>query len=260
MTDLPRLGRAKLSEQVADVLEHRILNGHWHPGHALQSESVLGGELCVSRSVIRDAVKTLAARGLVTVRQGVGTFVAEPTDAAYADALVLLLLRSGATIREVLEARALLEINLAAVAATRRTEEDCTRLQRHLDEFAAAAEAVDWERGSSAHLEFHFGILDAIHAPVLRVLLRPMQEIILVSSYGPVEDEPVLWDLPIHAQILAAIRAGEEGSARETMRRHFCFIEDERYREYYSTRFSDAPTLHERLRRRQQPSPARARM
>jgi DNA-binding FadR family transcriptional regulator len=256
MTDLPLIGRPKLNEQVADLLAHRILRGDWDPGHTLQSEAVLGAQLGVSRSVIRDAVKTLAARGLVTIRQGVGTFVAEPTDAAYADAIFLLLLRSDATIREVLEARALIEINLAGVAATRRTEKDCARLQRHLDEFAAAAEAVDWERGNRAHLEFHLEILDAIHAPVLNVLLRPMQEIILASSYGPVEDEPALWDVPIHAEILAAIRTGEEEGARATMRRHFAFMEEERYRAYYSTRFAEVPMLEESLPRPQQPSSA----
>jgi DNA-binding FadR family transcriptional regulator len=256
MTDLPAIGRANLSEQVAELLAHRILRGDWAPGHTLQSEAVLGTQLGVSRSVIRDAVRTLAARGLVTIRQGVGTFVAEPTDAAYADATFLVLLRSGATIREVLEARALIEINLAGVAATRRTEEDCAGLQRHLDEFAAAASAVDWERGNRAHLEFHLGILDAIHAPVLSVLLRPMQEIILASSYGPVEDEPVLWDVPVHAQILAAIRAGDEEAARATMRRHFAFVEEERYQAYYSTHFSETPPAEASLPYREQRSSA----
>jgi GntR family transcriptional repressor for pyruvate dehydrogenase complex len=99
MTDLHRIGRAKLSEQVADLLAHRILRGEWDPGHTLQSEAALGSQLGVSRSVVRDAVKTLVARGLVTIRQGAGTFVAEPTDAAYSDAIFILLLRSDVTIR-----------------------------------------------------------------------------------------------------------------------------------------------------------------
>jgi GntR family transcriptional repressor for pyruvate dehydrogenase complex len=259
MTDLHRIGRAKLSEQVADLLAHRILRGEWDPGHTLQSEAALGSQLGVSRSVVRDAVKTLVARGLVTIRQGAGTFVAEPTDAAYADAIFILLLRSDVTIREVLEARALIEINLAGVAATRRTEQDCARLRERLDEFAAAAEAVDWDRGNQAHLAFHVEILDAIHAPVLSVLLRPMQEIILASSYGPVEDEPARWDVPIHAEILSAIVSGDEERARATMQGHFAFMEEARYREYYSTRFAEVPTVSASLPHRLPSSSAGAR-
>src|SRR5919199_269039 len=172
MTVLPQVGRAKLSEQVARVLEERILRGDWHPGHPLPPEQQLAAQLAVSRSVVRDAVKTLVARGLVRVRQGIGTTVAEPSDDAYSDAILLLLLRSAATVREVLEARELIEVAVAGMAALRRSAEDCERLERHLDAFASAAEAVDWPRGSAAHLEFHLTILDAVRSPVLRVLLR----------------------------------------------------------------------------------------
>src|ERR671936_1882683 len=146
MSALPQVGRPKLGEQVARLLEERILSGEWRPGAAIPPEQQLALQLGVSRTVVRDAVKTLSARGLLLVRQGIGTTVAEASDDAYSDAIFLLLLRSSTTVRAVLEARELIEVAVAGMAAARRTDEDCERLERRLGEVAAAAGAVDWER------------------------------------------------------------------------------------------------------------------
>jgi DNA-binding FadR family transcriptional regulator len=199
---------------------------------------------------VRDAVKTLAARGLVDVRQGIGTIVAEPTDGAYSEAILLLLLRSSVTVAEVLEARELIEVAVAGMAARRRTAEDCDRLERCLDAFAAAAGEVDWPSGAAAHLDFHLGILDAVQSPVLGVLMRPMQEIIFTTGYGPVEEDPERWNVAAHQVILQAIRAGDEDAATQAMTAHFAFRSDESYSAYHSTPFRDAPTMQEQLRRR----------
>ena len=74
--------RPRLSDQVTAELERRILAGELEPGGLLPAEPELGAELEVSRSVIRDAIRTLAARGLVEVRQGSGTRVSPPGAAA----------------------------------------------------------------------------------------------------------------------------------------------------------------------------------
>src|SRR5207237_66978 len=134
MSALPQVGRPKLGEQVARLLEERILSGEWRPGDAIPPEQQLAVQLGVSRSVVADA-----------------------------------------------------------------------------------ADAVDWERGSAAHLDFHLGILDAVRSPVLRVLLRPMQEIIFVTGYGPVEEDPERWNVKAHRDILDAIRARDEPAARAAM-------------------------------------------
>jgi DNA-binding FadR family transcriptional regulator len=251
MTALPQVGgRLKLSDKVVRLLEERILSGEWRSGEAIPTEQQLASQLVVSRSVVRDAVKTLAARGLVDVRQGIGTTVAEPSDDAYSEAIFLLLLRSSLTVGEVLEARELIEVAVAGMAAGRRRPEDCDRLERRLEAFAAAAAEVDWPSGAAAHLDFHLGILDAVGSPVLGVLMRPMQEIIFTTGYGPVEEDPERWNVPAHWEILEAIRAADEGAATRAMTAHFAFRSDESYGAYHSTPFRDAPTMQEQLRRR----------
>src|SRR5262249_41773883 len=82
-TDTPSPGWPTISQYVASQITGEILRGDLRPGERLPTEAKLGEILGVSRSVVRDAVRTLAARGLVTVRQGTGTVVASPTDAAY---------------------------------------------------------------------------------------------------------------------------------------------------------------------------------
>ena len=152
---------------------------------------------------------------------------------------------------EVLEARELIEVAVAGMAAAGRADDDCVRLERHLEEFAAAAEAVDWPRGSVAHLDFHLGLLDAVGSPVLRVLLRPMQQIILATGYGPVvEDDPERWNVKAHWDILDAVRGGDEAAARRAMVAHFAFRNEASYAEYHAARFRDAPTIQAELRRR----------
>jgi GntR family transcriptional repressor for pyruvate dehydrogenase complex len=154
------------------------------------------------------------------------------------------------TVGDVLDARELIEVAVAGIAATRRTDADLERLDEHLAAFGAAADAVDWKRGSVAHLEFHLGLLDAAGSPVLRALLRPMQEIIFATGYGPVQDDSARWNVAVHGEILEAIRAGDEAAARRAMTAHFAFRFEDSYSEYHSTPFRDAPTMQEQLRLR----------
>jgi GntR family transcriptional activator of glc operon len=225
MTDLIRLGtRRSLRDQVAEALERQILD-EWEPGYRLPAEGELAERLGVSRTVVRDAVSALVARGLLNVKHGVGTHVAEPNSQAYADAIFLMLLRSRVTVREVLETRAAVEISVAGLAADRHTEEDDQRLEGALDEFTSALADGDLDAASAAHLRFHLAILDATHMPVLELLLRPMQEIILASTFPPMLADPSLWDVSVHYDILTAISAGDEAQARAKMRQHFAYLE-----------------------------------
>ena len=109
--------RLKLSDQVAIELERQILGGAYKPGHRLPTEPELYEWLGVSRTVLRDALRTLASFGLITVRQGVGIVVAQPSDGAIMHALAIRLQSSDLTIGDVLAARTGLEVAFAAEAA-----------------------------------------------------------------------------------------------------------------------------------------------
>ncbi len=236
----PRLGGGRLSDRVAGELQRRILRGKPKAGERLPTEAELCELFGVSRSVIRDALRTLGAQGLVRVGAGQGIFVTDPSDEAFGQALVLLLARSGLTMREVTEARAAIEIHLSPLALEQGTPADWDKLESHLLAFQEAVESSDWPRAHSEHLAFHLAILHAFHSPGLEILLAPMHEIVLLSSIPPA-DTPDLWDIPAHGPILGAFRAGDAAKTRAALNDHFHrFLSDDRYASFEETPFREA--------------------
>jgi len=235
--ELPFIGRGgPLSTRVADELAERILDGTLSEGQRLPSEPELSSQLGVSRSVVRDAIRTLSARGLLEVRQGFGTIVRAPSDDRTAEALFELL------------AREALDVSIAAQAATARTKADLQQLRGLCDEMIEAEGARDWDTVERVHLAFHLAIVDALHVPVLQLVLQPMQRIILLTGLPARTDPP--WGSDVHLPVVEAIAAGDAAEAARTMREHYSFVRDPAYREVGAIAFRDVPSLHQRLRPR----------
>lgn len=236
---LGQIGPDLKSDRVAVELERLILVGKLVPGARLPTEDELSQMFGVSRSVIRDAVRRLVARGLLTVRQGRGTTVTEPNDAAFGLAALALLARSDLTVGEVISARAMLETTLVPLAAATGTEEDWASLDETLDRFAGAVASGEWNIARDAHLAFHAGLLSALHEPALQVLLRPMTEVIWMSSEPPRETEPQDWEVETHPPILAALRRRDPEAVATAIREHYAVLDEaERYGPYRSRPFS----------------------
>jgi len=208
------------SDRVAAYIRGMILTGQLATGQRLPTESELCDLLGVSRSVIRDAVRTLSAHGLVTVEQGRGMTVAGPSDDGISHALALSLARSNVTMGQVMDARAVLELELIPWAARNRTEHDLSVLNNALDSFQRAVGTEDWPQALELHLEFHSAIISAIHLPALELLLRPVQEVFLVSAMPPKDDLNEGWEVESHYPILEALQAGDELAAEVAMRDH----------------------------------------
>jgi DNA-binding FadR family transcriptional regulator len=230
------------SDRVVIALERQILSGRLPAGARLPSEGELCEILAVSRSVIRDAIRMLVGRGLVTVRQGRGMSVAAPTDAAYANALLGLLARSGLRMEDVLTARATIETKLVGIAAVAGTRADWAELEATLDRFAAAVTEGNDQLAGDCHTAFHTGILQAIHQPALSLMLRPMTEIILVSSNASLRGgTPEDWEVDLHRPILAALVAGDAEAAEAAMVTHFeVSTGRDHYQAFLERKFSDA--------------------
>ena len=237
-----RRPHATLSEAVARDLEALILRGELHDGQRLPTEPELGEALGVSRSVLRDAVRTLVARGLLDVRQGQGTVVSAPSSETYGDAMVALLMRSGVTIGDVLDARAALETELGPMAATTGTDEDWDRMEGHFERFEAAVDDGRWSEAHREHLGFHLGILSALHLPALEALLAPLEACILLTSMPPQPDAS-LWEVPNHPPILAALRGGDPAAVRDAIEHHFGDMTTPAYNELRATAFQQGAQL-----------------
>ncbi len=236
---LPSIRAELKSDTVAAELERRILVGDLAPGERLPTEDELSQLFGVSRSVIRDAVRRLVARGLLTVRQGRGTSVTEPSDAAFCLAALALLARADVTVGEVISARAMLEIALVPLAAHSGSDRDWQFLDGVLDRFARAVDAGEWDVARDAHLAFHSGLLKALHQPALQLLLRPMTEVIWTSSEPPRVTEPSDWEVETHPPILDGLKARDPAAVEVAVREHYAVLDDaERYGAYRSRPFS----------------------
>ncbi len=116
--------KRSLPARVVETVTAAILAGDWREGDALPTEPELATQFGVSRSVIRDAVRMLVAKGLVEIRRGKGTFVASAQGAAFAEAMVLTLGRRGATAWDIEEAFGVLLPEFIALAAERAEDAD----------------------------------------------------------------------------------------------------------------------------------------
>ena len=242
-------GDGKLSDQIAAELARPILKGELPAGTKLPTESELGNLLGVSRTAVRDAIRTLSVRGLVQVRHGHGMEVASTSDGAFADALIVLLLRSNLTVAEVLEGRQVIEVGICPLAATRSTPADLERLETDLATFAQAVQEGDWEAAHASHLAFHLDLLRATNVPAAEIMLRPMEHVVLLSSIPPRVDKPELWEVSFHQRILDALRARDEEETRQALVEHYAVMESDEYAEFRTMLFRDSPGVNLTLKK-----------
>lgn len=236
-----QIGELK-SDRVVAALERQILSGRLTSGSRLPTEDELCEILGVSRSVVRDSVRVLVARGLLIVRQGSGTTVAEPSDTAFTSALLVLLSRSGLTMGDVIGARAVLESTSVALAVKNATDEDLQVLEKTYEVFEEAVNNGDNETAAKAHAAFHNQLLQAVRTPALELMLKPMNQVTLVSSAASVRRSvPEDWEVASHLPILEALKARDVVSAVAAVAAHYdVYKTTPQYQEYLLKKFSDA--------------------
>jgi GntR family transcriptional repressor for pyruvate dehydrogenase complex len=208
---------------LADALRTRIITGELKPGEKLPVEPNLSIQYGVSRSTVREALRVLASQNLVVTSRGVsgGSFVAYPNAeqiSGYLEASLRLLAQADTlTISQLAEARDLLEVPAAGLAAVRRTDEQLEALRRTLFEAGTVSTGEAIERNK----EFHSVLMRATGSPMVEVLIQPVFEVIY--------DHVVRYDAPRsfwvqleadHDRIFAAIAARDPVLAQEATRDH----------------------------------------
>jgi DNA-binding FadR family transcriptional regulator len=215
----PSSRKRNLFSHVVEELGARIVRGEFGPGGGLPNEAELSQEFGASRSVIREAVKSLAAKGLIESRTRTGIRVLPPIHWNLLDPEVLDWRYSAMPpadfFREIFEIRAMIEPQAAELAAERADAAD-------LAEIAAAYEAMETADAPgtiaiNADLRFHRAILAAAH----NELLLQMGNLIGVGlqvSYRLSSDSFTIF-LPLHKDVFDAIAARRPGKARAAMAR-----------------------------------------
>ena len=154
-------------------IQRAFLERGYKVGDRLPSERELAKQLSVGRSSLREAVQGLQMMGLVEVRHGVGTFFVSEPGKWLLSPLKLVDAPSPNLFAELIEARLLVEVRLAALAAERATAEDIARIRKCADKRAEARPGEYVERG----LEFHQAIAEAAHHSVLASMLKAVSHL-----------------------------------------------------------------------------------
>lgn len=152
-----------LTQQVADTLGNAIINGHYGAHNPVPSEAVLCEQMEVSRSAAREAVKSLAAKGLITSRARQGIRVLPESEWNLFDADVLRWMRDSnpslELLREFTELRVAIEPEAAMLAAQRQNKAKIQKIGVALDRMKQAESGLDDPLESD--IAFHLSILDA---------------------------------------------------------------------------------------------------
>ncbi|MEW1648458.1 MULTISPECIES: FCD domain-containing protein [unclassified Streptomyces] len=206
-----------LVEQAAARLRAQIAAGEWPVGTRLPGETTLATELGVGRSTVREALRALAGAGLVRPRQGAGVFVVA-TEAA--EDWPTRLRRAAVT--DVYEVRMGVEVQAARLAASRRTAEDVTALERALEARRIASGADDIAF-VDADIAFHAAVVAAAHNPVLADLFGQFTPVLregLVELLALTElraHDPNTGD-DAHEALVRAVAEGDAETAAEVLR------------------------------------------
>lgn len=194
--------RESLSKQVSDRLEKMIASGEYAVGDKLPPEPELAAMFEVSRNTIREAIQSLTWSGLLSVKQGDGTYVCS-SDRFQAN---MEQKYQQVSFKDIKEARNCIEATIANLAARRRTQKDIAVIQDKL--LLRKTQATDSKENTKADLDFHIAIAHACHNKILIDMYESMsgymksqiEEQNKASSFSPDEIDK------LHEDLFSAVR------------------------------------------------------
>jgi DNA-binding FadR family transcriptional regulator len=221
--------RRKLSDQIAEQLEGMIADGTLRPGERLPAERQLSERLGISRPSLREAIQQLASKGLLSTRQGGGTYVVETLSNSFSDPLLALLKDQPNAEFDTLEVRKELEGVAAFNAASRATPADRERIWAEFNRMAevqrSAASSFDKLQVDG---DFHLAIIESAHNVVLLHFMRAIRGVIenTINSYL----DELYANLKFvelicrqHQDIVTAVMDRDPEAARDKARYHLDF-------------------------------------
>lgn len=217
---LDPLPRATLSEQVAKQLAARIVAGDWKPGEKLPSEAELCKAFHVGRSSLREALTSLAFIGLIRVRAGGGSYVAEQPSAYYTSSwLSTGTLNNEKALQDFIEARLILESELAALCAERITKQELDELESLVEKMHHTADDASefWRLDLAFHLAMGMAAKNEVLSNILKDVREQMRDLI---SKSLLLREGMEQAVAQHGRVLEALRTHSPAKAREAMRSH----------------------------------------
>jgi DNA-binding FadR family transcriptional regulator len=218
----------KAYEEIAATLHRRVVTGELEPGERLPTETMLASEFGVSRATVREALRQLDAQSLIRTSKGPtgGSYITVPSaghlSASLRSGIGLLADAQNVSLDELLEARLLLEVPAARLAARRRRENDVERLRAAIpgDPLGLGA-----QEQFAHNADFHAVVLEASGNVLLAIAAQPVFDVLQTrlarSKLGSRFHRTINAH---HHAIAAAIDAGDEDAAGGEMHLHVEYL------------------------------------
>ena len=220
---LPIKPKERLYQEIVDQIQQQIVSGALTPGDQIPAERDLAERFGVSRTAVREAIKSLTEKGLIEVFVGRGTFVTNLSADRVVESMTLLLRNEPNGVASLQEARELLEAPAARRAAMRRSDAHVARLR------AIEAE-LEQERSISPRLvdgdtEFHVELARATGNPVLVLLTQTIMALLRTERlYREDFDSALPVAFASHREIVDAIADRDSDRAEQAMIEHLAHV------------------------------------
>lgn len=224
--------RLTLSQRIERTLENAIREKKLTVGSRLPTEREMCESFGVSRTALREALRRLSARGLITIQKGSGMYVSEINiqDAIESLNLYYDLKFDENLLGQIIEVRSIFEPEIAKLAALNRSPKDLKELEKNLKQFEQCdVDNTQMEADLDNH--FHLAIAKASQNPIVQITMEPIYSLLPRMRnyiYGNIEGEKP-HTLNFHRGILDALRDQDGELAQQTMKEHLY-----RTREIYS--------------------------
>jgi GntR family transcriptional regulator, galactonate operon transcriptional repressor len=214
--------RQNLSEQVVRQIGLSIMRNDFKPGDALLSEPELSLQFNVSRSVLREALKMLGAKGLIQSRPKIGTRVRPRAEWNLLDPDVLAwqyeIGPDRSFLQTICEIRLMFEPMTARLAAARATADEIASIEDCCQQLQAAVDSI--EAYIPADLQFHTAICAAAHNELLQKITVTLDTPLLASRVITAQIPGANREaMPLHWAITEAIRSRDEQAAEAAMQK-----------------------------------------
>ena len=216
--------KTRVYEEIVVKVKHMIEKGRLHSGDQLPSERELADVFNVSRSSVREALRSLETQGFLESRQGDGTYIARQPVESLVNPLATVIFTEKDGQIELFEMRRLIEPQLAYLAAERATPEEIVMLGKALELQEDAI--AQGESGTEVDKTFHYILAKAAKNKVILRIVDNIMDLLAESrdKYLQVEGRPER-SLARHREVLNAIRSGDRELAASVMLEHIEDIE-----------------------------------
>lgn len=206
------------TEMVVETISTSILQKVFADKELIPSEDVLCQQLGVSRTVLREAMKVLEAKGLIEIKQGCGTFVRKPGGKSVEESFHVFMQTNSISLIQLMEVRTPIEIEIVKLAALRRKENHLTEIKKTLK--ILQNHPTDLDACVEADTEFHKILVVATQNPIFEIIMGSIMKFLRYSRQMTISHYGTEKVIKHHRAITESVEKKDPKSASLHMKLH----------------------------------------